>query len=47
VLRLALRTSLRKFFFIIFIDRIFTSLVERLFTNVLDMTGARSSICCV
>jgi hypothetical protein len=32
----------RHFFFIIFVDRIFTSLLERLFTKVFDVTGANT-----
>jgi hypothetical protein len=33
----------RHFFFIIFVDRIFTTLFERLFTKVFDVTGANSA----
>ena len=32
-----------KIFFIIFVDAIFTTLFERLFTNVFDVTGANAS----
>jgi hypothetical protein len=32
-----------KIFFIIFVDRIFTTLFERLFTKVFDVTGANSA----
>jgi len=34
-------------FFIIFVDAIFTTLFERLFTKVFDVTGANPSSCCV
>jgi hypothetical protein len=36
-----------KFFFIIFVDAMFTTLFERLFTNVFDETGANPMIPCV
>jgi hypothetical protein len=36
-----------KFFFIIFVDRIFTTLFERLFTKVFDVTGAMCGNPCV
>jgi hypothetical protein len=36
-----------KNFFIIFVDRIFTTLFERLFTNVFDVTSINSGITCV
>jgi hypothetical protein len=35
---------LPKFFFIIFVDAIFTTLFERLFTNVFDVTSANAAI---
>jgi hypothetical protein len=31
-------------FFIVFVDRIFTTLFERLFTNIFDVTGASLQI---
>jgi hypothetical protein len=34
-------------FFIIFVDAIFTTLFERLFTKLFDVTGANPSGCCV
>jgi hypothetical protein len=34
-------------FFIIFVDRIFTTLFERLFTNAFDVIGANPQNCCV
>jgi hypothetical protein len=37
----------RNFFFIIFLDAIFTTSFERLFTNVFDMAGAIRADCCV
>ncbi len=37
----------RKNFFIIFVDAIFTTLFERLFTNVFDVTGANRDGSCV
>jgi hypothetical protein len=37
----------RQNFFIIFVDAIFTTLFERLFTKVFDVTGANPSGCCV
>jgi len=33
-----------KIFFIIFVDAIFTTLFERLFTNVFDVTSANAAI---
>jgi hypothetical protein len=36
-----------KNFFINFVDRIFTTLFERLFTNVFDVTEANAAISCV
>jgi hypothetical protein len=36
-----------KVFFTIFVDAIFTTLFERLFTNVFDVTGARDANDCV
>jgi hypothetical protein len=37
-----------KIFFIIFVDAIFTTLVERLFTSAFDLIAAKSaSDCCV
>ena len=35
---------LQKIFFIIFVDAIFTTLFERLFTNVFDVTSANAAI---
>jgi hypothetical protein len=35
------------FLFIIFLDAIFTTSFERLFTNVFDMAGAIRADCCV
>jgi hypothetical protein len=37
----------RKNIFIIFVDGIFTTLFERLFTNVFDVIGAKSANHCV
>jgi hypothetical protein len=37
----------RKNIFIIFVDAIFTTLFERLFTNVFDVIGAKSANHCV
>jgi len=37
----------RKNIFIIFVDEIFTTLFERLFTNVFDVIGAKSANHCV
>jgi hypothetical protein len=34
-------------FFIIFVDRIFTTLIARLFTKVFDVTARRQAIPCV
>jgi hypothetical protein len=34
-------------FFIIFVDAMFTTLFERLFTKLFDVTGANPSGCCV
>jgi hypothetical protein len=36
-----------RFLFIIFVDAIFTTLFERLFTNVFDVIGAKSANSCV
>ena len=36
-----------KIIFIIFVDAIFTTLFERPFTNVFDVTGAKSANYCV
>jgi hypothetical protein len=37
----------QEFFFIIFVDAIFTTLFQRLFTNTFDVTGAGAAISCV
>jgi len=37
----------RPFFFIIFVDAIFTTLLERLFTNVFDVIAQTAAISCV
>jgi len=39
--------ALRKFSFIIFVDATFTNLFERLFTNVFEVTGAKSANYCL
>ncbi len=39
--------SQREIFFIIFLDAIFTTSFERLFTIVFDMAGAIRADCCV
>jgi hypothetical protein len=36
-----------KFLFIVLVDAIFTTLFERLFTNVLDVIGAKSANHCL
>ena len=36
-----------KFFFIIFVDAIFTTLFQRLFTNAFDVIGANAANSCV
>jgi hypothetical protein len=36
-----------KFLFIVLVDAIFTTLFERLFTNVLDVIGAKSAKHCL
>jgi hypothetical protein len=36
-----------KIFFIIFVDAMFTTSFERLFTNIFDVTGANPAISCV
>jgi hypothetical protein len=41
------RTSSPKILFIIFVDAIFTSLFERPFTKVFDVTGANPRFSCV
>jgi hypothetical protein len=38
---------MRKILFIIFVDWIFTTLFERLFTNVFDGSDANPAIACV
>ena len=45
--RIADLSTLAKNFFIIFVDAIFTTLFERLFTKLFDVTGANPSGCCV
>jgi hypothetical protein len=42
-----LRFAPRKILFIIFVDAIFTTSFERPFTNVFDVTGAKSANDCV
>lgn len=37
----------RKIFFLVFVDRIFTTLDERLFTKLFDVTRAMRTIACV
>jgi hypothetical protein len=37
----------RPFFFIIFVDAIFTTLLERLFTNVFDVIAQTATISCL
>jgi hypothetical protein len=41
------RNGTRENFFIIFVDAIFTTLLERLFTNVFEVIDAKSANCCV
>jgi hypothetical protein len=36
-----------RFLFIAFVDRIFTTLLQRLFTNAFDVTAANPAIPCV
>jgi hypothetical protein len=43
----ALQRNLLKKFFIIFVDAIFTTLLERLFTNAREMIAAKSPGYCV
>ena len=37
----------REIFFLVFVDRIFTTLDERLFTKLFDVTRAKRTIACV
>jgi len=37
----------RIIFFIIFIDRIFTTLIQRLFTNAFDVTAQTAAFSCL
>jgi hypothetical protein len=39
--------TVAKTFFIIFVDAIFTTLLERLFTNALDLTAVKSASDCL
>ena len=41
------KNSSRRIFFIIFVDRIFTTLFECLFTNVFDVIGASQANSCL
>ena len=45
--RLVVARELRKVFFIIFVDRIFTTFIARPFTNAFDVTSANAAISCV
>jgi hypothetical protein len=41
--RLVVARELRKVFFIIFVDRIFTTFIARPFTNAFDVFGAKAA----